>query len=157
LYDGPEILVARGLAKAETRYVGKRARTMLTITPKGRTALKGWLETPGTPPELEFEGLVKVFFAEHGTKSQLLATLRSIRERIEESRGWEAIRTGGPLPHRLHVSALVFKFMWEHSRMVLRWVQWAHEQVKDWPEDLRTAEVRGARQIVDEVRGEMNY
>ena len=142
LYGGPKILVAHGLASAERQYVGKRARMVYAITPRGRLALKRWLSKPGAPPSLEFEGLVKVSFAQHGTKGQLLSTLESVRERIRDARYAEAglareiIRTGVPLPPRLPVNALVFEFMWEHWDMVLRWVQWAQEQVARWPEDL---------------------
>ena len=142
LYGGPKVLVAHGLASAERQYVGKRPRMVYAITPRGRLALKRWLSKPGAPPSVEFEGLVKVLFAEHGTKGQLLATLESVRERVRETRHAEAglareiIRTGVPLPPRLPVNALVFEFMWEHWDMVLRWVQWAHEQVSRWPNDM---------------------
>ena len=147
LYGGPKVLVAHGLATAKRHYVGKRARMVYAITPPGRAALARWLSKPGAPPSVEFEGLIKVLFAEHGTKRHLLATLESVRERVREARYAEAglareiIRAGGPLPARLPVNALVFEFMWEHWDMVLRWVQWAHEQVSRWPEDMnpRTA------------------
>jgi PadR family transcriptional regulator, regulatory protein AphA len=141
LYGGPKVLVAHGLARATRQYVGKRARMVYAITPKGRVALRRWLSKPGAPPTVEFEGLVKVLFADQGTKRQLLATLESVRDRVRDTRYAEAglareiIRTGGSLP-RLPVNALVFEFMWEHWDMVLRWVQWAHEQVSRWPEDM---------------------
>ncbi len=155
LYGGPKVLVARRLARAERHYVGKRARMVYAITPRGRLALKRWLSKPGAPPSVEFEGLVKVLFAEHGTKRQLLATLESVRDRMRDTRYAEAplareiIRTGGPLPLRLPVNALVFEFMWEHWDMVLRWVQWAHEQVSRWPEDMNA---RTASQITGPFR-----
>lgn len=153
LYGEPKVLVTHGLARATRQYVGKRARRVYAITPKGRLALRRWLSKPGAPPSVEFEGLVKVLFAEQGTKRQLLATLASVRDRVREMRYAEAatareiIRTGGTLP-RLPVNALVFEFLWEHWDMVLRWVQWAHEQVSQWPEKMntRTAFSAGDRQ-----------
>jgi PadR family transcriptional regulator, regulatory protein AphA len=39
----------------------------LRITPEGRQALAAWLHDPGDGPVIEFEQLVKVFFAENGT------------------------------------------------------------------------------------------
>lgn len=140
LYGEPKTLVAHGLVRGTRRYAGRRARMVYTITPKGRLALRRWLAAPGAPPTVEFEALVKVLFAEHGTKRQLLATLHSVRERVQDIRSAEAarareiIRTGGPLPLRLPVNALAFEFMWEYWDMVLRWVQWAAEQVERWPE-----------------------
>src|SRR5690242_9966594 len=77
LYGGPKVLVAHGLASARRHYVGKRARMVYAITPRGRVALRRWLSKPGAPPSVEFEGLIKVLFAEHGTRRHLLATLES--------------------------------------------------------------------------------
>jgi PadR family transcriptional regulator, regulatory protein AphA len=147
LYGGPKVLVAHGLASAKRHYVGKRARMVYAITPRGRLALRRWLSKPGAPPSVEFEGLIKVLFAEHGTRRHLLATLESIGERVRDARSAEAglareiMRAGGPLPVRLPVNALVFEFMWAHWEMVLRWVHWAQEQVSRWSEDMnpRTA------------------
>src|SRR4051812_45245425 len=68
LYEEPKKLVALGLAKATADPVGNRPRTAYTITPRGRRALAGWLGEPGAGPVLEFEGLLKLFFAEHGSR-----------------------------------------------------------------------------------------
>src|SRR3954469_5697273 len=53
LYEEPKNLVAQGLAHAEKTYVGKRARTIYSITPEGREALKEWLATEASPPALQ--------------------------------------------------------------------------------------------------------
>ena len=166
LYGGPKVLVAHGLASAKRHYVGKRARTVYAITPRGRVALRRWLSKPGAPPSVEFEGLIKVLFAEHGTKRHLLTTLETVRDRVRDARSAEAgrareiIRTGGALPVRLPVNALVFEFMWEYWDMVLRWIQWAHEQVSRWPEDMNpqtaprmTGPYRGAARAAAEGDG----
>ena len=91
LYEEPKKLVAHGLARASSEMVGKRPRTVYTITPKGRRALAAWVPTPGAGPILEFEQLVKVFFAEHGTKADLLATIASVAawsdQRFKDSMG----------------------------------------------------------------------
>src|SRR5689334_12969450 len=84
LYEEPKKLVAHGLARAAKETVGKRARTVYSITPKGRRALAAWVPSPGAGPALEFEALVKVFFAEHGTKDDLLATIGSVRQWRED-------------------------------------------------------------------------
>jgi PadR family transcriptional regulator, regulatory protein AphA len=80
LYEEPGKLVEHGLARSATRQRGKRARTEYTITAKGRRALAGWLEEPGRGPVLEFEQLLKVFFAENGTRASVLATLAAADE-----------------------------------------------------------------------------
>src|SRR5262245_6344014 len=75
LYEEPKKLVARGLATAADDAVGRRNRTVYTITAKGRRALAGWLAEPGEGPVLEFEQLMKVFFGDHGTTADLRRTL----------------------------------------------------------------------------------
>src|SRR5437773_887235 len=68
LFNEPKKLVVHGMAKSADEMVGKRPRTVYTITPKGRRALRGWLGEPGEGPVLEFEQLMKVFFADQGSK-----------------------------------------------------------------------------------------
>jgi DNA-binding PadR family transcriptional regulator len=141
IYEEPKKLVAHGLATATREYAGRRPRTVYAITDDGRKALQAWLAEPGKGPLVEFEGLVKVLFAEQASREHLLATLASIRTEAERTRQHHAelaadlAETGGPFPERLHVNALVFKFMWDQAEMLLRWVTWAEQEVADWPED----------------------
>src|SRR6266852_6548284 len=73
IYEEPKKLVAHGLATATREYAGRRPRTVYAITDKGRKALQAWLAEPGKGPLVEFEGLVKVLFAEQAGKDELLA------------------------------------------------------------------------------------
>src|SRR5688572_25609709 len=57
LYEEPKKLVAHGLARATRDSVGRRPRTVYTITPAGRRAMAEWLATPAAPPALECEPL----------------------------------------------------------------------------------------------------
>ena len=79
LYEEPKKLVAHGLARATKETTGKRPRTVYSITAKGRRAMAAWVPQPGAGPVLEFEALVKLFYAEHGTKQDILATLDRVR------------------------------------------------------------------------------
>jgi DNA-binding PadR family transcriptional regulator len=142
IYEEPKKLVAHGFATATREHTGRRPRTVYAITPGGREALRLWLDQAPEPPLLEFEGIVKVLFAEQGTKEQLLTTLRAIREQAQRTQAEHAElaqdlgQTGGPFPDRLHLNALVFQFMWEQTETILRWVSHAEKQVANWPEDL---------------------
>src|SRR5438046_2326947 len=146
LYEEPKKLVAHGLAKASTEMVGKRPRTVYTITAKGRRALAKWVPSPGAGPVLEFEQLIKVFFAEHGTKADLLATLTAIRdssgERLGASAGLpQAYLAGkGPFPERLPWLLLVGEFLVDFHLMVESWADWASEIVETWPDDVAAAQ-----------------
>jgi DNA-binding PadR family transcriptional regulator len=71
LYDEPKRLVADGLATASAEATGKRPKTVYSITPAGRSALSDWLDEPSATPALEFEAMVKVFFADAGSLEQL--------------------------------------------------------------------------------------
>ena len=91
IYEEPKKLVAHGLATATREYTGRRRRTVYRITSKGRRALKRWLAEPGHAPVVEFEGLVKVLFAEQGTKSVS-------RHRVRRARVGGAHHSAGPGP-----------------------------------------------------------
>jgi PadR family transcriptional regulator AphA len=69
-------LAAAGLAEGEKEMTGARPRTVYRITRAGRAALRRWLDEPPEPPTLEFEGMVKVFFADAGSLEQLRAPSR---------------------------------------------------------------------------------
>lgn len=143
IYEEPKKLAAHGLATATREFTGRRPRTTYAITAKGRTALRRWLDEPTQLPVVEFDAAVKVQFAEQGTKEQLLSTLRAVRAQAEEVReqhvalAADLATTGGPFPDRLHVNELVMGFMWEQTRTVIAWAQWAEAQVEGWPDDIR--------------------
>jgi PadR family transcriptional regulator AphA len=142
IYEEPKKLVEHGLATASREHTGRRPRTVYAITEEGREALARWLEEPAQPPLVEFEGVIKVLFAEHGTQQQLRSTLRSIREQAQRTRdehvalAGDLAETGGPFPNRLHLNALVFRFMWDQTETIINWATWAEQQVADWPENL---------------------
>ena len=146
LYEEPKKLVALGLARAAPGRVGNRPRTVYTITPKGRRALAAWMPQRGEGPVLEFEQLVKVFYAEHGSKGDLLATLESVREWSEDqsissagiARGY--LDGEGPFPERLPWLLLCGQFLVDFNAMVLQWAEWATTLVQAWPDDLTQAE-----------------
>jgi DNA-binding PadR family transcriptional regulator len=146
IYREPRKLVEHGLARDTVEYVGQRARTRYSITAKGRRALAAWVPTPGAGPVIEFEQLVKVFFAEHATKTDLLATLVGARAWVEDHAAsapgipHEYLEDRGGFPERLPWLILAGKFLDEIEQAVDRWAEWAIAVVEEWPEDLHVAE-----------------
>ena len=144
IYDEPKNLVAHGLARARTETTGRRERTVYSITPKGRAALRRWLEQPSAPPQFESEALLRTTFADSGTKDALLDTLRGLQEEVASHYEQLALQcedyltTGGPFPERLHLIALIGEFIREHLAHLDRWAAWAEGQVEAWP-DVGTA------------------
>lgn len=145
LYEEPKKLVAHGLARATSEAVGKRRRTMYTITPAGRRALRAWLPSASEGPVLEFEALVKVFFAEHGSRADLLTTIQGVREWAEARAATgvvvcrEYLEGKGPFPERLPWLILAGRFLYEFEEAVMRWVEWAEAVVGEWPDDVHDA------------------
>lgn len=146
IYTEPKKLVAAGLAKSTTEHVGKRSRERYEITAAGRKALKQWVPEPAANPTVEFESLIKVFFAEHGTKADLLATLRGIKANNEDfvaatqAPSAEYLEGQGAYPDRLPWLVLCGRFLDEFDRLVDRWATWAIDEVEQWPDDMREAE-----------------
>lgn len=146
IYREPKKLEARGLARSTTEFVGRRARTRYSITAKGRRALAAWAPTIGAGPVIEFEQLVKVFFAEQATKEDLLAHLAGVRAWVEdraaagEAIPHEYLDGRGTYPERLPWLVLVGKFLDDIEQAVDRWAAWAIEVVEGWPADLAQAQ-----------------
>src|SRR5919202_1105626 len=78
VYEEPKRLVRLGLAAGRDEGVGRRPRTVYSITPAGRAALRDWLGTPSAPFRMEFEAMLKVFFADQGSKEDLRANIESV-------------------------------------------------------------------------------
>ncbi|MFL6206715.1 MAG: PadR family transcriptional regulator [Acidimicrobiales bacterium] len=138
LYDEPKRLVAAGLASSEREMTGARPRTVYSVTKRGRTALRRWLDDPPAPPTLEFEGMVKVFFADAGSLDQLRATLTAIattaEERLADLEGKvrELSDEGYAFAQRGHLNALGLQFVVDHERSMAGWARWALAQTEDW-------------------------
>jgi PadR family transcriptional regulator, regulatory protein AphA len=145
LYEEPKKLVAHGLARSSAERNGRRARTVYAITAEGRDALRDWLAEPGEGPALEFEQLLKVFFADNGTKTDALATLAAAqdwaRARCRESLaiGEQYAQEHGPFPERMAVLQLTSRFLTDFYLLVGDWASWAAEIVANWPDDPRQA------------------
>jgi PadR family transcriptional regulator, regulatory protein AphA len=142
LYEEPKKLVAAGLATSAPGATGRRRSTVYTITPEGRDALAAWLAEPGSGPVLECEALVKIAYADQGTRDGLLTNLTAL---IDDTAAKlhcgqmiaDAYLEGrGPFQERLPLSGLMWRFLWEYHATVLRWARWARDQVQAWPEDL---------------------
>lgn len=146
LYEEPKKLVEVGFAEATVEHTGKRPRTVYAITPAGREALRAWMLEPSVGPVIEFEGLVRVFFAEHGSRDDLLSAIGAAHEwvdrRYEESAGISRgyLNGEGGFPERLPWLILTGRFLEEMMDAVERWADWATATVEAWPDDVRSAE-----------------
>jgi DNA-binding PadR family transcriptional regulator len=144
-YEEPKKLVAHGYARASDDAVGRRPRTRYTITAKGRRALAAWLSEPGEGPILECEQLVKVHFADGGTRADVLVNLEATRAWVLEQNevnlaAARAYQEGsGAFPERAALNQLPGRFITDFYVMVAQWVHWATAIVESWPDDVTRA------------------
>jgi PadR family transcriptional regulator AphA len=145
LYEEPKKLVAFGFARASDDSVGRRRRTRYTITADGRRALATWLQQPGTGPVLEFEQLVKISFADSGSKTDILNSLAATRawvldqneENLATARAY--LQGESAFPQRAALNQLAGRFLTDFYVTVAQWVEWASEMIEDWPDDVLRA------------------
>src|SRR4029450_7558569 len=140
VYAEPKRLVAAGLAKSREEWTGSRRRTIYSVARAGVTALADWLASPSSRQRYESEALLKVLFAENGTKDDLLATIRGIRNdafavREHSPQFADLYEQGkGQYPDRFDLSALTARLLCEQQLATVRWATWAEEVVAGWDE-----------------------
>lgn len=139
VYEEPKHLVAHGLATARTEATGRRTRTVYAITDAGRSALAEWLEVPvDGGPQVQFEAMLRVLFADAGTTEQVLGAIAAVRVWAEATKAnGEAISADyltddPPYPGRAHIVALTMAYQMTFVRSVLDWTDWAEAQVGGW-------------------------
>ena len=144
LYNELRRLDRLGLAKAETERVGRRSRTVYSLTPAGRAELTVWHSTPVVPLALEFEGLLRIFSSPLGTRDELLANLDRIRRDVAgmtelNDRIIAEYGAGqAPFQHQAHVRTLVVDFFTQFLDVTEQWAQRTAEEVAGWA-DLEAA------------------
>jgi DNA-binding PadR family transcriptional regulator len=159
LYAEPKRLVEAGMATAEVVWNGDRKRTVYSITPQGRAALRAWLGDEPASQRLESEPALRLLYANLGSKDDLLAAIARVAADAEESidhfcaLGDEYTQGEGRFPERIHVNALLLTLMVEQARAAARWAEWAADEVARWP-DTTTPDVGWAvatmRRVIDE-------
>jgi DNA-binding PadR family transcriptional regulator len=138
IYDEAKKLVESGHATATPQATGSRPRTVYKITAKGRRTLQAWLNESSTPPKLEAEALVRVFFADAGTLDQLRATLvelaASAQANTNELRALIAAAEDADysFAERRHINAIAIRFQLDYNQMISNWAEWATEQTDGW-------------------------
>lgn len=158
LYAEPRKLVEHGLATSADEPIGQRNRTVYTITEAGRTALTAWTTTAPQPPTLEAEALLRLLFAEHGTKDDLVSALDAMAaEAVDLREQVTTINTGyldgeHPFPERTHLSVLFATFQLELFDLIVRWVAFAKEEIAAWPSTEGLGMTARTEAILDSIK-----
>jgi DNA-binding PadR family transcriptional regulator len=139
LYSEPKKLVELGFATVHQESTGGKIRNVYAITEEGVHALNEWTGTRTQPPRLEIEALLRVLFADHGSREDLLRALDELVSDIGEHH--QAIVElmasyldgGHPFPQRTHLSVLFATFQIEMFKTIERWVEFARGEIDEWP------------------------
>lgn len=141
IYREVKRLAAMGLLVAKREYVGKRPRTVYSITEAGRQILREWLDTPVSPFAMDFEAMIRLFIAPLGTKEQIVATLEQVRTDAQDM-----LRFGGAvkqefvdgraaLQDQVYIRALAVDFFVSLLNTVDGWAERTLAEIEGW-EDL---------------------
>ncbi|HEY8545016.1 MAG TPA: PadR family transcriptional regulator [Acidimicrobiales bacterium] len=143
LYEEAKRLLRLGWASSHVEHRGRRPRTVYEITDDGRAALRDWFGTPPQHPQLDFEALLRLLFADRTDAATLDRTLAATAEWARhqfEDAVERVLRPyldddGGdvPFPDRRHIAALVAVFVAEHLHLVERWSEFARGEIRRWP------------------------
>jgi DNA-binding PadR family transcriptional regulator len=141
LYEEVKRLERLGWATSQVERSGRRARTVYEITPDGRDALDAWLATPPRVPQLEFEALLRLLFADRTDKATLDTCLEQaadsarslLEDGIERLLRPYAVDEGAPYPERAHIIALIAAFVSDYLLLIERWCEFARAEIREWP------------------------
>ncbi len=139
LYSEPKKLVELGYATVRQEDGDTRSRNLYTITEEGRQALSEWTRTRTQPPRFEIEALLRLLFADHGSREDVLRALDELEgdidghhQAIVELMG-SYLEGGHPFPRRTHLSVLFATFQIEMFKSIERWIEFARVEIDAWP------------------------
>ncbi len=149
IYREIKQLAAAGLVAARKEFVGKRARTVYSITEEGLEELTRWFDIPPSPFAMEFEGMLRLFAAPVAETKQVKRALEQVRRDVEEmmSFGGEVKREyldgRGALQDQTYVRALAIDFFVSLMNTVHDWTERTLDEIDRW--DDMTVEERNRR------------
>ena len=146
-------LQERGLLRGEAQATGRRARTVMHLTPAGRAQLAAFLAAPvGGGLVLESEALLRVYFATLGSRDDLLRALRQLRSEAAELRSVAAdvgegyLQGAGIAQEQAHVRSMMHALLGQLSLLVGRWADDCLREAEGWsdlaPEGKKKAAAR---------------
>ena len=144
IYREVKRLAAMGLVSAKREYVGKRPRSIYSITRAGRQRLRQWLDTPVSPFAMDFEAMIRLFIAPLGTKEQIVATLEQVRGDAEDMLRFagavrqEFLEGRAVLQDQVYIRALAVDFFVSLLHTVDGWAERTLGEIARW-QDLSPA------------------
>jgi DNA-binding PadR family transcriptional regulator len=138
IYREVKRLSSMGLLAGKKDYVGKRARTVYSITDNGREALREWLSTPVSPFAMDFEAMIRLFVAPLGTKEQIVTTLNQVRDDAREMLRFsgevkqEFLEGIAVTQDQVYIRALAVDFFISLLNTVHAWAERTLKEIESW-------------------------
>jgi PadR family transcriptional regulator, regulatory protein AphA len=138
IYREVKRLSALGLIRGKKEYTGKRARTIYSITARGKKALREWLGTPISPFSMDCEAILRLFVAPLGTREQIVSTLNQVREDAQDMLGFagqvkqEFIDGINVTQDQVYIRALAVDFFVSLLGMVDSWAERTLGEIESW-------------------------
>jgi PadR family transcriptional regulator AphA len=162
IYEEAKRLVTEGLATVSAGSTGRRRRTVYSITPQGRTALRAWLAAKAGTISLEHEPLLRILLGREGTPQDLLTAVEAVREHAEamlsigRPLASEYINRTHPQQHEVHLRALSFDYLFNWALLNREWAERAHNEIARWTDTAPDAQKhrRALRRIRDTIKRE---
>ena len=157
LYDEPKRLVGLGLAEATAGPAGTRNRSVYAITEAGERALRSWLATEPAPARFELEPALRLLYADHGSKADLLRSVAAVRAwaRSEIERGLAQLEGyrdhGGPFPERLHIIVLFADLITRLLESIDTWAADAEREIATWRGTRALGATDSTRKLLDDL------
>jgi DNA-binding PadR family transcriptional regulator len=151
IYREVKQLAEAGLVEAHKEYVGRRARTVYSISEEGLAELRSWLDIPPAPFAMEFEGMLRLFVAPVAETKQVRAALEQVRADAQEMLVFagevkqEYLDGRGALQDQVYVRAQAIDFFVSLLNTVNEWADRTLEEVNRWDE--RSVEERNRRAL----------
>lgn len=181
LYREQKKLADLGWATVEKEPAGRRTRKRYTITPEGRNALREWLSTEPGEPRIEIEGILRLFYGDNSSPTDLAnslaATSKHSEAMLQELLGFvdEYLEEGGPLwmlengvggpgqerltfngrtqyPERLHVVAMAIEMTTALLAAVIQQGSQSEAEVRDWTSTIDIELTSATRRRLEQVR-----
>ena len=146
IYQEAKRLLNAGLVTASVGSTGRRRRTVYSITPAGRDALRTWLAGPVGTITLEHEPLLRIFLGREGTPDDLLRALEAVRDHAEamlaigRPLGSEYLERVHPQQLEVHLRALSFDYLFNWALLNRDWASRAHREIARWADTEPDAE-----------------
>ena len=146
IYREVKRLSALGLIRGKKEFTGKRARTIYSITVRGKQELREWLATPISPFSMDCEAILRLFVAPLGTKEQIVSTLTQMREDAQDMLRFagkvkqEFIDGINVTQEQVYIRALAVDFFVSLLNMVDAWAERTLDQIESWNDLAPTAD-----------------